>query len=472
MPNASFPRPRPRPVSWFAVSGRSRFPTGRVLVSALAAAAPGIAQLTPDPTINTNLVIEVTRPPGGLRATVSDWDAGRAAGTTDTAALERMSMGTSMLGESSPRPRALAGPGPSQAGPSSPSGSPLQWGGVTLHPHVAYTMLYGTGLLSGPGREENTFLNTLAPGLGLSLGPRWYVDYTPSLRFYSSPAYQDTVDQAVYLSGQVDWAAWQFKLAYSFLSTSDPLVETASQTAQDTHQLDLGANRNLGEKTSLQLGFNQALRFTENYTDSLSWSTTDWLDYEFNRRLGVALGLSAGYDDMDPGTDMTSERVLGRIRGTLGTRFTYSLSGGLEWRQFLDTGAPARVSPTVDGSLAYRVFETTDLNVHFAHELDTSYYADQYTESTRFGGGLRQRLLRYLYLSLNGEYSTANYLSPSGGSVSQREDDNLSVQVALSTVLLKRLQVSVFYRHAEDQSDRAGYSFDSNQLGLSLSLGL
>ena len=390
-------------------------------------------------------------------------------GQTEWVPMSGSGQGTSMI---SPdlgfRASAYTGLRPAEENVAGSPPTPLRWAGIEAHPHLGYNLLYGTGLLAGPGRDENTFLHTVSPGVTFNLGPRWSVDYTPSFKIYSSPAYRDTVDQAVSLNGSAAWSGWSFTLAYGFRSSSDPLVETASQTAQDTHNLNLGAQRSLGEKTSLELGFDQALRFTEDYTDSLSWSTTDWLDQVLNRHLSVAVGLSAGYDQMDPGTDMTSERLLGRVRGTVGDKLSYSLSGGVEWRQFLDTGAPAKLSPTVEGSLVYRVFQTTEVTAEVGHDISTSYYADQYTESTRFGVGLRQRLLRRIYFGVSGDYSLTTYLTPGAGSVSQREDDRFSVQVSLSTMLVKRLALSVFYRYSDDQSDQSAYSFSSNQLGLSL----
>lgn len=382
-------------------------------------------------------------------------------------------LGTSalpVLGESPlPRPAGYtASPTPASA----PQTAPFQWGKLMLNPHLSYGLVYGTGILTGPGQEQPTALQTLSPGLTIHLGPQWSLDYTPSLQFYSNSEYEDTLDHALSLRGSAVGPNWLFTLGYGFSSSSPPLVETAAQTAQDTHGLTLGAEHTLDARTSLHLGLAQYFRFAESYTDSYTWSTTDWIDYEWDARFATGIGVSLAYDLLDPGTDMTSERLLGRIRGEAGTKFRYSLVGGVEWRQFLDSDAPTKLAPTVEGTLDYQLFQTTTLSLAAAHTTGASYFSDQFTETTNLGGGIRQRLLGKLYLSLGGGYQIQDYASTLMADTPQRGDGGAYFQSNLSGVLLKRVNASLFYRFSENSSDLPGYSYDSNQVGLQLSAGL
>ncbi len=349
---------------------------------------------------------------------------------------------------------------------------PLHWGSLSFHPHLTYSMRYGTGIAYGPGRQDNTFLNTLSPGVTFNLGPRWSLDYTPSLQFYSSEAYSDTLDHAVSLRGSATAGRWSFTLGYGYQATSQPLIETAAQTDQETHNVNFGANRQLGEKTSLQLGLSQLLRFAQSYTDSYTSSTTDWLDYQVRPTFAVAGGINVAYDLVDPGTDMTSERILGRVRGQIASKLTYSVQGGVEFRQFLDTEAPAKISPNVDASANYQWFEPTSLFASVSHDTGTSYYSNEFTETTRMGGGIRQRFLGKVFLDISGGYSIQNYSSTFGDHTVARQDDNPYFQAGLSTRFLERGGFSVFYRYNDNSSDQEGYSFESNQVGLQLSYAL
>lgn len=382
-------------------------------------------------------------------------------------------LGTSvlpMLGESGlPAARPLA---TSPEAAAAARTLPLQWGKFSVQPHLGYGLVYGTGILSGPGQDQATMRQTLSPGLRLNFGPRWSLDYTPSLQFYSNSAYQDTLDHDLSLSGSAVSPGWLFTLGYGFNSSSPPLAETGAQTAQDTHGLTLGANHTLDARTTLQLGLAQYIRLAESYTDSYTWSTSDWLDYEWDARFATAIGMELAYDLLDPGTDMTSERLLGRVRGEAGTKLRYSLAGGVEWREFRDSDAPTKLSPTVEGSLTYQLFETTSISLLASHMTGASYFSDQFTETTNLGGGLRQRLLGRLSLSLGGGYRIQDYASTLTVDSNVRRDEGAYFQSSLGAVLLKRVNASVFYRYSENGSDQTGYSYDSNQIGLQLSAGL
>lgn len=387
--------------------------------------------------------------------------------------IENPSLGTGVFPTlpTTPAAEEAAAPVPGAApGPTPPF--PLHWGSLSFHPHLAYSLLYGTGIAYGPGRQDNTFLNTVSPGLTFGLGPRWSLDYTPSLLFYSSQYYSDTLDHAVSLRGSASAGRWDFSFGYGYRSTSDPLIETATQTDQETHNANVGANCRLGEKTSLELNLAQALRFAQAYADSYTWSTTDWLDYQVRPTFAVAGGIDVAYDLVDPGTDMTRERLLGRVRGQMANKLSYSIQGGVEFRQFLDTQSPAKISPNVDASLNYQLFEPTSVFAFISHDTGTSYYSDQFTETTRMGGGFRQRFLGKVFLDVNAGYTIQKYSSTFGDHVVTREDDYPYFQAGLNTRFLTRGGLSVFYRYNENASDVSGYSFTSNQVGLQLSYAL
>lgn len=361
---------------------------------------------------------------------------------------------------------------PAPATAAAPRRELLQWGNVSFHPHVSYNLLYGTGILSGPGREENTLQQTVSPGLTFQLGPQWTLDYTASLKFYSNEAYEDNVDHHVNLSGWATWNRWQFTAGYAYGSTSSPLIETAAQTEQDTHNARVGADYAFSDRTTLELSAAQVLRFTTAYTDSCTWSTTDWINYQWQPRLAVAVGAGFAYDQLDPGTDMTSQRVLGRVRGEAARKLSYTLEGGVEIRQFLDTDASSKLSPTVQGAIDYQLAEQTTVSLFGSHDIGTSYYSDQFTETSSVGASVRQRLLRHLSLGVSGGYNFTSYSSTYSTDTVEREDDRAYVGVSLSTVLRKRISVSAFYRYTDNSSDNAGYSSGGNQVGLMISYAL
>src|SRR6185295_14033381 len=82
------------------------------------------------------------------------------------------------------------------------SDSPLmRVGPVAVRPHVFYRFSYGDGLASAGTNHSSSTIHELSPGVLLGLGDHWTLDYTPTLRFYSSKEFRDTLDHDVRLRG-------------------------------------------------------------------------------------------------------------------------------------------------------------------------------------------------------------------------------------------------------------------------------
>ena len=194
--------------------------------------------------------------------------------------------------------------------PEIPSPVPLQWGPVTLHPHLDYQLSYGNGIQSAPGQPHNTLINQLSPGILINLGDHWTLDYTPTLIYYSSGSFQDALNQSVILSwGSAFGNDWFFNGSQSYTYTSNPEIETATQTDQQNFVTTLNASYLFNEKMSLDMGLNQNLNYIGNsesltnqlqpLVDTKSWSTLEWLNYQFWPRFSAGLGLGFGYNQQE-----------------------------------------------------------------------------------------------------------------------------------------------------------------------------
>lgn len=385
-----------------------------------------------------------------------------------------------------PLPTAEPLPSPNLAGtsqlappstvPLSPVPPLLRWGPLTAQTHVSYRLSYGDGLQASPGQQSKIVMNQVSPGIRLSWGGHWALDYTPVLTFYSSSAFRDTFDNAVTLTGQTAYGDWTFGLLQAYASSSDPIIETASQLDQESYSTGLTATRQLGSQTSLELGANQSFRFLDStvpgepLSDSRSWSTMDWLNYQFWSRFSVGVGLGFGYDNLAVGPDMTSEQFQGRIIWVVVKKLSFVLSGGGEDRQFLGSGAPDLISPIFSLSAQYSPFEVTTLSVSASRTISPSFFQDQVTESTSMGAALHQRLLGKLFLDLSGGYGTSTYhagtTGPAVANVSNY--DTASLSVALSTTLFTRVSASVFFTQNYITSGSAAYNYTTTQTGLTL----
>ena len=352
----------------------------------------------------------------------------------------------------------------------------LQWGALSLQSHLLYRLSYGDGLQPQPGHQTKTAINELDPGLMFQWG-HWTLDYTSMLRLYSSRDFRDSFNNAVTLTGGTTYEDWAFGLSQSYLSSSDPLIETASQLDHQTYSTALSAICQLSSKASLELGANQNFRFLDNtvpgeqLSDSRSWSTMDWLNFQFRSGLGGAVGAGFGYDNVAVGSDMTSEQLQGRITWHVVNKASLVLSGGGEARQFLRSGASDLISSIFSLSARYSPFEVTTFSVTAFRDFSPSFYQDQVTESTSISVGLHQRILGKLFLDLNGGFANTTYHASTLAPVATNIDnyDSTFFGARLATSVLKRGSAAIFYSVNYNSSAAAIYNYTTTQFGLELS---
>jgi len=347
----------------------------------------------------------------------------------------------------------------------------LRWGPVTAHPHLSYGLSYGDGLLASRGEKEDTLYHTVTPGIQLDLGKHWIVDYSPRLVFYDSELFRDTLNHDVRLQGFGQRGDWDLNLSNTFAANDSSLVETGRQTEQTMNSTHLGATHPLGPKWMLDLGVSQNFRWTGDFNNTLSWSTLDSLRYNLRPQMDVGVSLGMGYDMVDPGTDMLNEQLMGNIRGAIGNKFNYKVSGGLEFRQFVDTDAGTEVSPIFDASLGYELTSTTLVTAHFTEQVTPSFFNDQFTTSTVVEGTVSQRLLGKFNLGLTGGYRWADYKSTVNPGEVVRTANYEFLRVSLGARFLNRGTASIYFLWSNNDSTIEALSFSSHQFGLQLTYG-
>jgi len=348
------------------------------------------------------------------------------------------------------------------------------FGPLHLHPHLFYSLSYGNGLQSTPGNHSKTFIHTFSPGISVDIGPQWHLDYTPTLRYYSSHAFEDALDHAVVLNWGTTRANWALGASQSYASSSTPLVETASQTRTETYATVLSAACQLNSKVSLTFAANQTFQYADNVftnqplSDSKTWSTTEGFNYQISPPLAAGATFGFAYDELSVGPDMASERLQFQLAWKPGSKLSLSLHGGCEDRQFLNSDTADALNPIFGFSLVYHLFEVTTLTLSADRTVGVSYFENQYTRNAGFTGGIHQRLLKRLYLDITGGFTTTSYLSSTAGGSVHRTDDRSTINVRLSCPFLRRGIASVFYDWSDNSSDQNGFGYTSDQVGLEL----
>jgi hypothetical protein len=342
---------------------------------------------------------------------------------------------------------------------------PFQWGPLSFHPHLAYQFLSGTGIQSQTNQAHSTLIQQISPGIELDLGRVWKFDYTPTFLLYSDSHFRNSVDHLINLAGDTSYEDWKLGLAQNCAITSDPQIQTAQQTDQQTYLTSLKAAWQINSDNSLELGASQNLQYAAGFTSSRDWSTLDWLNHEWGPNLAAAGGVEFGYTSVDAGANMTHEQLQGRITWRVAHKVNLSINGGSEFRQFLDSTNSQLITPVFGAAITYQPFEVTTLSLNGARNLSASYFAGQTAEATSINVNLTQRLLKRFFLGLTGGYANTLY----HGATDSRQDNYSFVSASLNTVILKRRgTVSLFYSASKNSSNVPGFAYSSNQVGFQL----
>lgn len=352
-------------------------------------------------------------------------------------------------------------------------GQPLKFGGMIFRPHASYQFIYSDGMQATPGAEERTIIQTLAPGISVDFGSHWTLDYTPSLRFYSNDAFRDSVDHSASLAGRFRYEDWVFGFSQSFSQTDSTLVETATQTKQESYVTMLTAACQLSEKFSTEMAVQQSFNFVETQQDSRSWVVSDWLNYQAAKRLFFGVGGSVGYVNLASTTspDQVFESVQGRIQWRPTEKLSFSLNGGVECRQILDEAYSDPVNPIFGASVQYAPFDHTQITLSGSRTVGSSdyYFIAQSTETTTVGLVLNQRLLEKFQFTGGVNWTQSEYSVALGSYSNVRTDETYSFNARLGRDFLKRGNVAVTYQYTDNQSTISGFSFRGSQIGLELS---
>lgn len=347
-------------------------------------------------------------------------------------------------------------------------GNAVQWGPVTAHPHATYQLLYGDGLQSAPGQSQKSFIQSLSPGVLLNVGTHWTLSYDPTLTFYSNSKFHDTLDHAASLNWGTYYEDWSFGFSQTVAITDDPQVETARQTSSQSYTTSLNASHALNSVMSLDLTASQSISSSSGFTSANSWSTLEWLNYQFFPRMDGGIGVGFGYDQVNPGPDMSHETLQARVTCRIANKTSIVVHGGVEDRQYLGGGISDTISPTFGVSINYLARATTSLTLSADRGISPSLFGGQATETTSLAVGLNQQLFKHFNLNVGGSYSYSTYMASLSTVSVSRTDSYYSFSSRLSWAFLKRATAALSYQYSMNNSSGTGFSFSSTQVGLEL----
>jgi hypothetical protein len=370
---------------------------------------------------------------------------------------------------------------------AAPFDAMASWGAVHVHPHASYQFLYATGIHNQPGSEADSFTHTVSPGVSVVLGPHVSMDYTPSFRFYSEKDFHDTVDHSFDFHAGYNVGDWMLGLSQTFAITDQPMVETSSQVKQQTYQTGLLASYNMSDKATLATTASMRIESTSGagttnifvggtngaaaqLTDSQDYDVAENFDYKFNEKLSGGLSASFGYTDQAGGFRSLNESFSLHVGWRPTSKLSAVVSGGFEQQSFLDSKSSSAWNPVYSATIGYQMFEHTALSLFANRSSQASIFSGQLSQNTSLGVNLQQRLLEKMQLSLGFGYNQVDFQSTSTADLStSRSDESTSFTAGLVVPFLTRCSFSAFYQYTQNSSSEKGFSYDSSQVGATLS---
>jgi hypothetical protein len=361
-----------------------------------------------------------------------------------------------------------------------------QEGLVNVHAGLSYSYLYGTGIEAQPGQHASTVDQVISPSVAINLGSHWTLSYSAALSYYSgNSGLGNSTGQSVSVAESTIYEGWAFGFSEGYSLSVTPLVQTATETREESYVTTLSVSRQLGNQFSLTGGVNQSLVYAPPFSDTRDWSANGAINYQFNPKLMIGLNFGGGYDDASYNSAMTFESYSAVLTLRPGPKTTVNVVAGIQEESFDAGGVPTSTTPTFSASVAYQILRKTGISISAGRSYSPSFFSNQVDTSTTVNVGLSQYLSRKLNLSVSGSYGTTSYQQIEPGPVPTyyffngppttsalqvtRDDVTTSIGVSLSYAFRPRWSGSAGYSYSKNSSTQGDYSYSSSQFSVQLS---
>jgi hypothetical protein len=345
---------------------------------------------------------------------------------------------------------------------------PFAVGPLVITPRFNYQFTSSNRVRSRPGFDLSTERHRVNPAVRLTLGPRWYLDYSPAWNYYSSDQFADRIEHSLRAGGTVLYELWTISATQSYQRSDPLLIETARQTPQSQYSTGVTVSRPILEPMSAHLSLNENRRYVEDSPDVRRRSATLGINYKFFEGLVGNAGMTVGKSRIEGSPDMRSASPHVGLSWQATPRTSASIHAGLEKREFPATGL-SQSSPAYGITVRNRPFQHTQLTFAASRQVQESYFSAQISESTRYSVALNQRLLGFLSANAGMSWQDVDFSATSAGLAVVRVDERESWYVGLGTDIFKRGRISVSYRETDNTSNISGFGLSSRHFSASFS---
>jgi hypothetical protein len=385
---------------------------------------------------------------------------------------------------SGPAPAAPAASAASSTVTTAPAALPATsssfWPSGRLPFHVSVTLgeIYDDNIFIQPHKTSD-FITQLTVKGEIKLGDKDEVDgnyldayYAPSGSIYADHSSEDFINQDLELFYQHRFSRLAVSLDQVYAKETATSISIGNLVTSNVYTTNLKADYAYSDRLDITSSVSQVFTDydTALYSSSGEWVNDDYFLYKWDSKLSLGFGPKFGFLSFAGAPLQTYQQFLPRLEYDYSEKLTFSLAGGAEYRQYNQQGQGDLLTGIFDFAGTYHPWLDTTLSVNGSRHYVPGYglTGDDYL-ATNVGLNGRQKFLKDFSFNLGFGYENDDYLLSSGGpSGESREDNYFYVSTGLDWTPNTWLLVSGDYKYQNDSSNFQAFSFDDNQLELSV----
>jgi hypothetical protein len=340
--------------------------------------------------------------------------------------------------------------------------------------HVAPSLAYGIG----------NFRTAVAPYAGIphfiartgeeDLPRREYafISYTPDAVFFREYDDENAVNHDVRLAARRERETWNTQGEFRFQRVTDADIEFGRRLRQSYYTANGQGEMALTGKVFGGAGLRGYRSEYSGGNSSTDFRGNTYFDYQVAPKTRIGLGVVAGYLMVGNGADQTYQQPLAQIKYQPTAKLSFMGQAGEEFRQYdSDVSDRSRFVFALTGD--YEATDATVFNISARREtVSSAQYSGENIVATYYQGGVRQRFMQRIYVSLLGGFVRNQYENndnvPNPTALGRR-DDFFFYRATSSFDFTRRGTLELSYEHRENDSTHRNFDFDQNVVGLAAS---
>jgi hypothetical protein len=301
-----------------------------------------------------------------------------------------------------------------------------------------------------------------------------FVSYTPDAVFFREYDDENAVNHDVRFAARKERETWNAQGEFRFQRVTDADIEFGRRLRQTYYNANAQGEMALTGKVFGGAGLRAYRSEYSGGNSSTDFRGNTYFDYQVAPKTRLGLGLAAGYLMVGSGADQTYQQPLAQIKYQPTAKLSFMGQAGEEFRQY-DSDVPDRSRFVFALTGNYDASDATVFNISARRETQSSaQYSGENIVATYYQGGVRQRFMQRIYVSLLGGFVRNQYENnvpmnnvpmPVGLG---RRDDFLFYRATSSFDFTRRGTLELSYEHRENDSNR-NFDFDQNVVGLAAS---